>query len=104
MIDCDDTNVRKTDACDAKPVSPSTESVYFKPPLNDATLDALHKLVERGGVAGQAAQEMLDAELLGADAQYAARLRGKPDPEPEAETVSWWFRCREQASSWFKKK
>jgi len=86
-----DADGRKAAACDRVLTSAPAENVYLKQPLNDATLDALHKLVARGGVAGRAAQEMLDAELLGADDAYALRLRGR-QPSPAEPSVSWQSR------------
>jgi len=86
-----DAEGRQADACDRKLSSEPAENAYLKQPLNDATLDALHKLVARGGVAGRAAQEMLDEELLGADDAYALRLRGRQLPPPEP-PVSWQSR------------
>lgn len=101
MTECD-ADGRKADASAGQQSSPA-DNAYLKQPLNDATLDALHKLVARGGVSGNAAQEMLDAELLGADDVYAARLRGRPSP-PAAPASSWRARLITWLHAWRKKR
>lgn len=94
-----DADGRKAAACDRTLTSAPAENVYLKQPLNDATLDALHRLVARGGVAGHAAQEMLDAEMLGADDAYATRLRGRQLPPPEP-VPSWQSRLLARWRAW----
>jgi hypothetical protein len=47
---------------------------FRKHALSDATLEGLATLVAGGGKAGHAAREMLNTELLGADAEYASRI------------------------------
>lgn len=97
-----DADRRKAHACDGSQPAAPAENAYLKQPLNDATLDALHRLVARGGVAGHAAQEMLDAEMLGADDAYATRLRGRqlPPPEPvpswQSQLVARWRAWRDK--------
>lgn len=102
MIECD-ADGREANACVGQQPSSPADNAYLKQPLNDATLDALHKLVARGGVAGHAAQEMLDAELLGADDAYAARLRGRQAPTP-APASSWQSRLVTYLRAWRKKR
>jgi hypothetical protein len=94
-----DADGRKAHVCAGSQPAAPAENPYLKQPLNDATLDALHKLVARGGVAGHAAQEMLDAEMLGADDAYAARLRGRQSPPPEP-SPSWQSRLLARWHAW----
>lgn len=78
--------------------SGADKGAYIKQPLSGATLDALRKLVARGGVAGQAAQEMLNAELLTADADYAARIQGMTSSQAGAER--WLTRAKARVGAW----
>ncbi|QEI07402.1 hypothetical protein FXN63_17300 [Pigmentiphaga aceris] len=61
----------------------------YNEPLPDATLKNLEQTVLRGGEAAIAAIETLDAELAGADPDYAVRLREiiALHPEPELQVL-----------------
>lgn len=90
MSDCDTSDGQG--ACAGTLAAAPDDGLYRKQPLSEATLEALGTLVERGGVAGQAAQEMLNAELLGADREYAARIASIS--VPHSEPMSWLSRVR----------